>query len=505
MARKPPVKKALRYFLSALFFLLTQAAAADVSTLDLPDMGDSTGTFFSPAYEKRLGQAFLNQVRRTSHIVEDPEVESYIRSLGYRLVSHSDDNTKQFTFFVVKDPQINAFAAPGGIVGINSGTITHTATESELAGVMAHEISHVTQKHLARSIEKQQQMSIPMMAAMLGAILIATQNPNAGQAAMAAIQGGAIQSQINFTRSNEEEADRVGEQLLARSGLNPEGMPDFFEKLLRNSRYAADAPEFLRDHPLTTNRIADSRARADAYPHKNHYDESRLYRYVRAKLIVGSYDNPSDAVNFYSAKLNDGRIHDDGPILRYGLALAMTRAGDYGQARALLDGLLKRDPDNTSLLLASANLERQQGNYDTAIGIYEHMQKLYPRYRPLVFSYVDTLLAAKQPDKALKVLKGYGKVNDPDIKYYNYLARAEAESGNPIESSIAHAEYYYLTGETRLAIQQLRYLLRQPKPRPDYYQEERIRARIADMEQELDIEKDMHLTKGGELGVRSKY
>ena len=230
-----------------------------------------------------------------------------------------------------------------------------------------------------------------------------------------------------------------------------------------------------------------------------------LYNYVRAKLIVASYDDPSDAVKYYSAKLNDGRIHDDGPILRYGLALALTRAGDYGQARALLDGLLKRQPDNTSLLLASASLERQQGHYATAIDIYENMQKLYPRYRPLVFSFVDTLLAAKQPEKALKVLKGYGKFNDPDIKYYSYLARAEAESGNAIESSIAHAEYYYLTGETRLAIQQLRYLLRQPKPRPDYYQEERIRARIADMEQELDIEKDMHLTSGGRLGVKSKW
>jgi predicted Zn-dependent protease len=489
------VKTFIKHLPLALVFLAHCAAAA-VSTLDLPDMGDSTGTFLSPAYEKRLGQAFLNQVRRQADIISDPEVESYINSIGYRLVSHSDNNSQQFTFFVVKNPEINAFAAPGGIVGINSGTIINTASESELAGVLAHEISHVTQKHMARSWEKQQQMSIPIMAAMLGAILIATQNPDAGQAAMMAIQGGAMQSQINFTRSNEEEADRVGMQLLARSGLNPEGMPDFFEKLLRNSRYAANAPEFLRTHPLTVNRIADSRARADAYPVYKHYEESKLYQYVRAKLTVGSYKNPLDAVDHYSAQLNDGKIHDDEPVLRYGLALALSDVGRYDEARAILDALLQRTPDSTSLLLARAEVENQQGHYANAIKIYERMEKLYPLYRPLVFSYVDTLLVSKQPQKALKLLKEYGKNNDPDIKYYDYLSRAEAESGHPIESSIAHAEYYYLTGETRVAIEQLKYLLRQRNPKPDYYQEERIRARISDLEQELQIEKDLQLTKG---------
>jgi len=493
-----PVKRLTRHLAVALFFF-TPLAVADVSTLDLPDLGDSTGTFLSPAYEKRLGQAFLNQVRRQADIISDPEVESYIRSLGYRLVSHSDDNTQEFTFFVVKDPQINAFAAPGGIVGVNSGTIINTDSESELGAVLAHEISHVTQKHMARSIEKRKQMSIPMMAAMLGAILIATQNPNAGQAAMAAVQGGAMQSQINFTRSNEEEADRVGMQLLARSGLNPRAMPEFFEKLLRNTRYAAKAPEFLSDHPLTTSRIADSRARAEQYPQYKSYDESKTYQYIRAKLIVGSYKNPDDAVDYYRGKLNDGKIHDDEPVLRYGLAVALSHAGDYDQARSILDGLLKRQPENTSLLLASADLEKRHGNYDNAIAIYEHMQKLYPRYRPLVFSYAETLIDAKQPGKAIDVLKGYGKVNEPDLKYYEYLARAEAESNHPIESSIAHAEYYYLTGETRIAIQELKYQLRRKNPRPDYYQAERIKARIADMEQEMQTDKDLHLT-GGSLG-----
>ena len=219
----------MKVLLSTLFVLIlgsTQLLA--VSTLDLPDIGDSTGAILSPEYERRLGQAFLNHVRRHTPILDDAEIETYIQSIGYRLVSNSDNNVQQFTFFVINDALINAFAAPGGIVGINAGVILNSDTESELAGVMAHEVAHVTQKHMARGAEAQSKMSLPMMAAMLGAILVATQNPEAGQAAIAAVQGGAAQAQINFTRANEKEADRIGMQLLTRSGFNPRGMPGFF-------------------------------------------------------------------------------------------------------------------------------------------------------------------------------------------------------------------------------------------------------------------------------------
>lgn len=491
-ARIPFVKNAIKRI--SLFLFFSVSCSAQVTSLDLPDIGDSTGTILSPEFERRLGQAFLNQIRRQVDIISDPEVEAYIRSIGYRLVSHSDNNTQSFTFFVINDPMINAFAAPGGIIGINSGTIINTESESELAGVVAHEIAHVTQKHMARSVEMQQQMSIPLMAAMLGAILIATQNPEAGQAAIAAVQGGALQAQINFTRNNEMEADRVGMQLLARSGLNPRGMPSFFEKLHRNSRYAGNAPEFLRTHPLANNRIADTRSRAENYPADHSYEESRLYEYVRAKLIVMNHKNAADAVEHFEDQLRSDKIKDNLSVLRYGAAQAHMEAGNFARARQYLDALLEREPENTSFLLARADLEARQGNYNRAIELYEKMERLYPDYRPLVFSYAETLLNARKPERARELLKSYGKFNDPDLRYYNYLARAEAEAGNPVESAIANAEYYYLTGETRVAMEQLRYILRQP-PKPDYYQEERIRARLAFLEQELQISKDMNLVK----------
>ncbi len=489
-----PLKSLLHLLITGLLLLPVSHIAA-TSSVNLPDIGESTGNILSPEFERRLGQAFLNHIRRQADIVDDPEVETYIQSIGYRLVAQSDNNTQLFTFFVINDPMINAFAAPGGIIGINTGLIINSETESELAGVVAHEIAHVTQRHMARSVEMQQRMSIPMMAAMLGAILIATQSPDAGMAAISAIQGGAAHAQINFTRANEAEADRIGMQLLQRAGFNPEGMPDFFEKLLRNSRYSAQAPEFLRTHPLTTNRIADTRARVDAMPRNRTYEESRTYQYVRTKLIVRNYRNPADAVKHYANIINRGEIRDDIAVVRYGLALAHAENREYDQARQILDGLLERDRENPSFLLARADVEVRAGEYDEAIRIYRETERIYPDYRPLILSYANTLLTAKRPLQARDVLDRYSRYHVPDINYYTYLTRAEAESGNYIESSMANAEYYFLTGETRVAIQQLKSLLEQRTPRPDYYQQERILSRISQLEQELHIERNMRLAR----------
>lgn len=479
---------------SLLVLCCSGSVTAEVTTLDLPDIGDSTGGFLSPEFERRLGQAFLSQIRKQADIVSDPEINTYIQSIGYRLVSESDNNTQQFTFFIINDPLINAFAALGGIVGINSGIILNSDSESELAGVMAHEIAHVTQKHVARSVEMSKKMSIPRLAAMLGAILVATQNPEAGQAAIFAVQGVSAQAQINFTRSNEEEADRIGIQLLARSDFNPRGMTSFFEKLQKNSRFSSQAPEFLRTHPLTTRRIADSRARSEAYPILREYDESKSFHLVKAKLMVMAREDPGDAARFFSERLTK-TYNENADVYRYGYVIALTAAGQYDLAREHVRILLASDRENISYLLAAADIEVEQGNYDVAFDIFSAAEKIYPDYRPLVLTYANALLKGEQPHLARDKLRHYGKFHTPDITYYDYLARAEAESGNPIESSMANAEYYFLTGETQVALEQLKHLLKQTHPSPDYYQTERIQAKLAYLEQELQIERDLKLRK----------
>ena len=465
------------------------------STLDLPDIGDSTGTIMSPEFERRLGQAFLSQVRRQANLVSDPEVEAYIQSIGYRLVSQSDNNTQVFTFFVINDTLINAFAAPGGIVGINSGTILNSDTESELAGVIAHEVAHVTQKHMARSYEMQSQMSVPMMAAMLGAILIATQDSEAGQAALMAVQGGAAQAQINFTRNNEVEADRVGMQLLARSEFNPQGMPGFFEKLQQNSRYSGQAPEFLRTHPLTNNRISDSVARADNYPRDFKYHESLSYPFIKAKLVGLAFRNPNDAATHFEDRIRKEPFSNEIIPLRYGYALSLTQAGRYDEAAEQIYGMLDSDPENPMYLIATAELESKRGNLPKAVKHYELAISLYPDYRPVVLNYSRILLENNKPIQAKEILTAYGKHAEPDLTYYQFLSRAEAESGNEIESQIASAEHFYLSGETTIAMQQMRSLLRQRNPAPDFFQRESIQDRLSFFEQELQLERKMNIRK----------
>jgi beta-barrel assembly-enhancing protease len=472
----------------ALLFVPHYSSAGRIQ--DLPDIGDSSGGIVSPEFERRLGQAIMRQVRQQGGLILDPEVESYIQSVGYQLVANSDDNQIPFTFFILKNPAINAFAAPGGVVGINSGIIMNSDSESELAGVIAHEISHVTQRHMARTYEAADKLSMPMMAAMIGAIALGIANPQAGQAAIAAVAGAGVQYQINFTRANEEEPDRIGIQLLARAGFDPFGMPRFFEKLQQISRYnRGNPPEFLLTHPLTTSRISESIARAEQYPSTEH-KSSTGYNLIRARLMADSFDNPKEAVGFFEGKLASGGFPDI-ETARYGYAISLTLANNFPKAREQIKMLLKDDQENIAYLLAAARLESSQRNFTLALDIYREAEKLYPDYRPLVLGYARALLDAKQPLVARDLLRKYGRDHEPGLIYYDLLSQAEAESGAAAESSIAKAEYYYLIGGTQLAIDHLSFAQRQN--RLTYHQEERIKARLQQLQYELQLEKDLNL------------
>lgn len=462
------------------------------STHDLPDFGDSAGTVISPEYDRRLGQLFLKQIRYFTRIVSDPEVESYIQSLGYQLASHSDNPEQPFNFFVVDNPGINAFAGPGGMIGMNSGVIINSENESELAAVMAHEISHVTQRHLARTFEEAGKFSLAKGAALLGAIIVATQNPDAGLAAITGITGLSAQNQINFTRANEEEADRVGMQLLVRAGYDPQGMPAFFEKLQQLSRYAqSGAPEYLRTHPLTTSRIADSQARAADYPQKK-FKSTHTYKLIRYKLIVNSTKTAKEAASFLRNKLNksDASAKDKLPI-RYGLAYAHIKDSDFTRAQQQIKFLLDDNADDISYLLLAAQLETARSDYNAAFTIYNKAYELYPDYKPLTMAYSRALLDVQKGKEAREILKNYERHNTHDLASYSLLGQAEAMLGNEIETAIIQTEYYFLAGETKLAIDKLKFIQQQYKL--NYYEEQRVTARMAELEYELELEERIKL------------
>jgi predicted Zn-dependent protease len=472
--------------------MLPNVLFAANENISLPDFGDSAGSVISPSYERRLGQMFLKQVRHFSRIIDDPEVESYIQALGYNLSSHSDNIEQPFTFFMIDNPVINAFAGPGGMIGINSGVILNSESESEFAGVVAHEIAHVTQRHLARTFEEAKKFSLPTAAAMIGALIIATQDPAAGQAAITGIAGFNVQNQINFTRENEEEADRIGISLMAKSDYDPRGMPAFFERLQKISKFSqSNAPDFFRTHPLTTSRIADSRSRAESYPEKK-YKNSHTYELIRYKLLVKTLKTPREAILFLRNRLekNEGSLNEKLPI-RYGLAHAYILDSAFAHANQQIKHLLKNDANDVSYLLLAAKLETEQSKYDSAFRIYKKAYELYPDYKPVVMAYGRALMDVGKAKETRDIIKKYERHHSHDLNSYALLGQAESMLGNEIETAILQSEFYYLAGETKLAVEKLKFIKQRYKM--DYYQEQRVMARLSELEYELELEEDIKL------------
>ena len=318
--------------------------AVEINKIELPDMGDSSGTLISPAEEKEFGEEFFRSLHSQISINEDAEIHEYIQAIGRKLAANSDDPGHPFHFFVVMENDINAFAGPGGYIGVNSGLILMTEAESELASVIAHEISHITQRHLFRAAEASSRLSIPTAAGMLGAILLGTHSAAMGQAAIMAIMGGSVQFQINFTRENEAEADRVGMQTLAATHFDPRSMPTFFERLQQATRFAGQGvPEFLRTHPVTESRISDTRGRADTYPYKQ-YPDSLAYQLTKAKIRILTTADPIFLEQYYRSRLSQG-TSEQRTVALYGLGLFLLKTEKFKEAEAIFQGLTKQYPE----------------------------------------------------------------------------------------------------------------------------------------------------------------
>ena len=303
--RRRRLQSILLIALFSLSIFRSTLATEPSQPLSLPDFGDPSGSLISPMEEHQLGVEFMRSVRRSAKVIDDPQIEEYIQNLGYKLVAGADPQPFRFTYFVVQDPEINAFAGPGGYIGVNSGLILIAQTESELASVLAHETAHVTQHHLLRTFAKESRLSVPTMAALLAALVLGGHNPQVAEAAIASTMAGSQQLQINFTRENELEADRVGMQILVAAGYDPRNMAAFFEKLQKATRfYQSGIPKLLLDHPVTTDRIAYSTSRAEQYPHITPPDDLP-FELIRAKLRVLTDDDPDQAVQYFESALKE--------------------------------------------------------------------------------------------------------------------------------------------------------------------------------------------------------
>ncbi|MEN8176506.1 MAG: M48 family metalloprotease, partial [Pseudomonadota bacterium] len=445
----------LRLLLAAAVMISSTVSPATAADFSLPDIGDSAGVYISPTQERRLGQAFMRSVRASSKVVDDPLLEDYIRRLGRKLAGTSDAKGQSFDFFLVKDPTINAFAGPGGHIGVHTGLILAAETESELAAVVAHEIAHVSQRHIARMIEAANTMSVPSAAVLLAAVLLGA--AAGGDAAMAAAVGGQaalLQQQINFTRANEQEADRIGMQILSKSSFDPRAMPVFFQRMGRADRTSGiTLPEFLRTHPVSTSRIADSLGRAEAYPYRQ-APESLQYHLLRATLRVDRPANPKTAVEQFQSTLRDGRYRNR-EAEEYGHSLALMKAGNIREARSRTDALLKKSPREPSYIILSARLHKKEGSNTRALQVLRNGLKKLPNNYPVSVVTADILMTSGKASEAHALLKKLVSREPGDPRIRQLSARAAASLGKKAESHEQLAEYHYLNGELDAAIQQL--------------------------------------------------
>ena len=464
-----------RTLLVSILGTVVFVAGAGADEIRLPDMGSPADAILNKSLEAQIGRMIMRDIRNSGQVVEDPLVTEYLNAVGSRIAAQTNEGDHAFTFFAVEDPRINAFALPGGYIGVHTGLIEATRNEDELAGVLAHEVAHVTQRHIARAIHANSRQNILTTAMMLGAIIIAAAggSGDAVQGALAVAQGTAVQQQINFTRTNEYEADRIGIAALSDAGFDPYGMASFFEVMSRQTTTSPEmrAPEFLRTHPVTTARIAEARTRAREYPQTNS-DDSTSYGIVRMRINAARHDTPEKAVAYFESRA----YKDQSDIERYGRAVAYQRAGDYYSALPIFEELLKKDPSVIAYHIGLGETLVALDQWSEAVEVFERAVELFPRNVPLVVEYSERLIELRQPERAHDMLLDLLNNVPPTPEQVRLIARAASLAGDEAEAYYYLSEYRLMIGDLPGGISYLQQALRLPDLQD--IQRARFQARI---------------------------
>jgi beta-barrel assembly-enhancing protease len=462
-------------FLLAILVILAPRAAGQ----GLPDLGSSGDAGLSPQTERRIGESIMRDIRfREPSYLDDAEIADYLQSLGNRLTQTASGARMDFEFFVIRDPTINAFALPGGFIGVHTGLIYAAESESEVASVLAHEVAHVTQRHIARMLGQQQQMQLPVLAALAAAILLGRSRPDLASGAAAAASAGAIQTQLSYSRDFEREADRIGFQSLEAAGFDVHSMGTFFEKMQRGSRLADDGtlPGYLRTHPVTTERIADAQNRAARLPYKQTPD-SQEFQLVRAKLRAEQGD-ARDAVQYFQSAVREKRYTSEAAA-RYGLTSAYVRAKRGKEAEAELGRLRTAGGAGPMIESLAARVKQAQGDRAGAAKLLAEAHAKYPNSRPLLYAHADSLHEAGQNDAAMKLLGESIRAYPRDARLYSLQAKTYAALGKRAAQHQAQAEVYVLQGSVPAAIEQL--TIARSAGDGDFYQLSMIDARLKEL------------------------
>jgi len=493
-----PVKQKhglLRQLLIAvLIAVVSLSSIAQTERVHLPELGNSASNVLSNSEEREYAEGLIRQMRAYELLIEDPLINGFFSDMGYNLASHSDQPEAAFTFVVLDQEAINAFAAPGGVIALHSGLILLADTQDEVAGVLSHEIAHITQLHMYRAFEKGKTMNIIAMLAMMGLILASGGDGQVISGAVMGAQAATAQAQINFTRHNEIEADRVGIRTLSAAGYDPQGMADFFSKMGHTSRANGEGPpEFLRTHPVSVNRIAEAESRIQQLaPVKA--AEGRQFYIVQARLRALLEKDSRKSINHFKTELEKPLSEARQNANLYGLAIARQKNAEYDKAGAILSDLLEKEPSRLAFQLQMADLHLKRGQHEKAVDALADLYHTFPGNQAIALEYGKALLNQRNPElaeTAIVVLRQQLVTGKNDPALYTLYAQAADIAGDKVRATEAIAEAYYQRGGIEEAITQLESLERQADL--DYYQRARVSARLMELRIEAgDIDKQAH-------------
>lgn len=450
--RSIPLRK---WLINIALIVFSSYSTCSFCDQDLPDLGNAASPILSPMEEFALGRTVLNELETVLKISNDPIITDYLTSLGYRIIATFPNTYAQFQFFMVLDSRINAFALPGGFIGVNSGLILTTNTESELAGVLAHEVGHVKQRHIARMYDHMGRIQLSTIAGLIASVILTTINSEAGTGAMAATLAGSQQAMINFTREHEREADFIGIQALAKAGFDPMGMASFFHRMYQETRfYGSWVPEYLVTHPLSSERLMAAQTRAEEYPYKQ-IPDSPHFHYVKARLVVLTAKTPQEATNYFKKALKTGTYRNKLSVL-YGMSLALLEEGKPQEAQPILDQLMQLAPQEPLFLLLSAQSKMQANQSDEAITLLQRALKTYPGNYIIALTLANWLIDFNHPNEAILLIKKQLLSHPKKILLLTALSAAYSKANLNAQAHITQAQAFRLQGDYHAALTQLR-------------------------------------------------
>ena len=446
------VRKTL-LFLSSALLLNSICTAADI---ELPVLGDTSSGIVSKNQEYKLGKTLLQAFRRQVSQYDDPLLQSYLERLVFDLVSYSDLQDSRLTVLAVNSSTFNAFAMPGGIVGLNTGIFSYADNEDQLVSIIAHELAHLSQRHFARGIEARRSSSLISMAGLLATLVVSsTEGTDAGLAALSATQALTLEQQLRYSRSNEQEADRIGLKTMIRAGRDPSAVADMLDNLHSLSRYnSIKVPEFLRTHPLTEKRVADAKLRTYQKT-KRHYPDNPEFYIMQARTQVALHNNADRSIKHFNGQLGNNTRHRQAAY--YGLALAYLKKRSFKQAADIIDKLLVERPNYLPFLYADIEINIASKNYQSALTVIERHLKFNRKSYPLRALKADALWKSHNYEKSAEILTSLTKTRPEDHMIWYKLAEVRGLAGDISGVHRARAEYFVLIGALSNAKNQLQY------------------------------------------------